>query len=444
LGAALLSMAAGCSTVNDFTNRLFHSDQPQQVTPDEFMQRQSKSDTSETLNGDKAMPVAPAAAATTANPPTRVDPGIERVVERSETRPATEPSAEAPATLPVEPTVASGQFLSLGGVVAEVNGTPIYINSVLRLVWPTLRNDAKTMDADHFQQAAADEISRQISALEENELLYAAAVRSLDDSDRRLVDDLTTAYRQRLVTQAGGSLEVARRNAAASGDDFEELIRNQHRSYMISLYQQRKFVPLIEPSAEDLRLYYRQNVEKLFTDHAEATFDLIKIDPAALGGDTPLANRKLAFEKAKQVHDRAAAGESFATLFAEFNNDPGLAALTNGTGSVGKIQRGSFGLKEIEDAVWKLQPGEVTDVMEIDGVLYVARLESRSEGRVRRFEDEAVQRQISATVRNQRMSQRLDEERLNLLRQSIREINPQMFQTAVDMAMQSYQTWNKK
>jgi len=213
---------------------------------------------------------------------------------------------------------------------------------------------------------------------------------------------------------------------------------------MIELYQQRKFATMVEPSADDLRTFYRQNVDKLFTDHAAAVFDLIKIDPANLGGDSALANRTLAFQKAKEAHDRAAAGANFSTLFTEYNNDPGLNALTNGTGSMGTIQRGSFSIKEIEDAVWNLQPGQVTDVLEVDGVLYIAKLDSRKEGRVRPFEDEDVQNQISATIRQQRSAQYYDQDRERLLSEAIRSVNPQMFQTALDMAMGSYRVWTSK
>jgi hypothetical protein len=247
LAAVGLALAAlltgGCATFDNFYNHVVTNTSPQQVSPDEFMQRQSTADNSETLNGDKSMPVTPARPAAPVNQPTRIDPAVASAVEGAQTQPTTEPSDSAPATLPTEASASSGQFMSLGGVVAEVNGTPIYINKVLQLIWPTLRNDARTMDAEHFQLAAEDEISRQIEGLEADELLYAAALRSLADDDQKLVTDLTTAYRQRLVSQAGGSLQVARQKSAANGEDFDQVIRDQHRRYMIELYQQRKFSP---------------------------------------------------------------------------------------------------------------------------------------------------------------------------------------------------------
>jgi hypothetical protein len=441
----LLALTAGCTSVNNLFNRLAPGSSAQPVAPDEFMQRQSTADKSETLSGDSQLTVAPApaASATPANKPATIDSAVASVVQNPTPVAATQ-LATPELVSTTEPTLASGQYLPLGGVVADVNGTPIYINKVLQLVWPILHNDARTMDVDHFQLAARDEIQRQILVLEGDELFYAAAEHGLDKDSIKLVADLTTAYRQHLITLAGGSLELARRKAIDNGDDFDTLVADQHRRYMIELYQSRKYSPLIEPSAQDMRIYYRENADKLFTDHDEAVFDLIKIDPSLLGGASAAADHKLAFDKAKEAHDRAAANADFATLFAEYNNDPGLKALTNGTGNMGSMQRGSFNVKEVEDAVWALQPGQVTDVLEVDGILYVAKLESRKEGRVRRFEDEEVQAEIAAAIRKVRYTRYHDADEQRLLDESIRHVYPEMFDTAADMAMQSYRTWNEK
>jgi threonine synthase len=92
-----------------------------------------------------------------------------------------------------------------------------------------------------------------------------------------------------------------------------------------------------------------------------------------------------------------------------------------------------------------LQPGagDGRD-LELDGVLYIAKLESRKDGRVRRFEDEDVQSQISATIRQQRSAEYYQQDRQKLLSESIRIVNPQMFQTALDIAMGSFRVWNAR
>ena len=432
----------GCASMNDFVHRVTGQETAQPVAPDEFMQRQSAADRSETLNGDTQMPVSPAPARTQAPASvSQIGPTEVPAAEGPLTRPATQPGVFAGGAA-TEPTIASGQYLPMGGIVADVNGTPIYINKVLQLVWPTLRNDAKTMDRDQFYHAAVDVIGRQIQNLEINELLYAAAVRNLDVNDRKLAADLTTAYLEHLQTLAGGSIQEARRRAKADGDDFDEMIENRHRDFMIELYKVRKLSPRVEPSADDMRVYYRQNVDAQFTEHSEVVFDVLKIDPTQLGGANPAANRQLAFDRAKQAHDRAAAGETFATLFAEYNNDAGLKSFTNGTGMTQPMQRGTFAVKDVEDAVWKLQPGQVTDVLEIEGSLYLARMESRKQGQVRPFEDETVQKTIHDKIYGDRMVLLSKSEQDKLLAESIRTDYEDMYEAALNIAMQNFSAWN--
>ena len=451
IAAVILAGAlGGCTSASQFYSRLTGADQPKQVSPEEFVQHSGAEPGADNPHTGQVYRV-PATVAPTPNPTPQeqrapIDQAIASVVEQGS--PATRPaSAVAATTLPSGPaqTLASGQYMTLGGVVAEVNGTPIYINKVLQLVWPTLHNDARSMDADHFILAARDEITREISVLESDELLFAAADQALDTGDKKLVEDLTTAYHQTLVTQAGGSLEIARRKAAANGDDFDQLIRDQYRRYMIELYQQRKFAPLAEPSAQEMRNYYLQHRQEAFiTDQSEAGFDLLKIDPAQMTGDSPQKDREMAFARAKEAHDRAASGATFATIFKEYNNDPGLNDFTNGTGNMGVFQRGSFNIKQIEDAVWTLQPGQVTDVIEVDGVLYIARMESRKVGVVRPFEDEDVQTRIAGDLRRDRFSRFYEDEKRRLLGEAITTTYDDMFSTAVDMSMQSYQVWSQQ
>jgi len=354
------------------------------------------------------------------------------------------PTTQPLSTQPTDLTLSSGQYMTLGGVVAEVNGTPIYANKVLRRVYPDLHNAAQQMDEQQFEAEARDQIERGIGELEHDELDYAAAERSLDDSDKSLVYNLTAEFSRRRIIDAGGSIEVARRKALAEGDDFDSIVRDQYRTFMIQVYFQRKFGPRVEVGATQMRDYYQQNLESKFTQHAEAIFDLIKIDPAQEGSPTPYQDRQLAFSQAKQAHDRAVAGENFATLFSEYNNDPGLRILTNGTGNMGIMQRGSFSVPEVEDALWKLQPGQVTDVVQgSDGVLYIAKLESRKEGKVLPFEDELVQDSITTTLRNQQLAQLREEADQKLLSQAIVRTDDQMIDTAVDMALLNYQVWRK-
>lgn len=494
--AAAVLFAGGCASVNNFYHSVVGFNQEQQVTPDQFQSPAAPSGSvgAEATAGpiDSQNPrISPSFQPAEQLPPQPAAPlpldqqrGISRVVARTIGQPTTAPTVDttsltsptaAPPTAPVAtgvsppetsapppldanlpqppqpvsaaPSVASGEYLPLGGVVAEVNGTPIFINKVLRLVQPGLRNDASQMQPDQFAQSARDHIQEAIENLQRDELQYAAAADSLDTQDKRMVNDLTTVYRQTQITQAGGSVEMARIKAAANGDDFDDIVHEQYRKYMIILYWQRNYLPLTNPSAQEMRDYYSAHITD-FSEASEAEFDLLQVDPTLLQTGSAQQDKQMAYNRAKQAHDRSVAGDNFATLFKEFNNVPGLDALTNGTGRMAPVQKGSFNLPQsatagaaVEDAIWKLQPGQTTDVIDVDGELYIAKLESRKLGIVHPFEDEDVQTRIRSTIEGQRLAQLQDQKIDSLREQAIITTHPEMVDTAVDMAMENYYAW---
>src|SRR5687768_10462837 len=109
---------------------------------------------------------------------------------------------------------------------------------------------------------------------------------------------------------------------------------------MTQVYYQKKLVPRSQITSSAMRAYYQQNKEQAFTEHAEASFRLIKLDPEAVGGPDAKAQ---ALSKASEVRQRALEGEDFAEL-AAFGHDPRLAR--NG-GDVGNIQKGAFALEKV-------------------------------------------------------------------------------------------------
>jgi parvulin-like peptidyl-prolyl isomerase len=457
----------GCATVDRFVDQLTGKQEPQTLQPNQFILNPSEAQNSP--NGVDApgqvpenprlsesfQPVlAPLPAKPPPLPPSQDTPGIaasiqlaEQEVTSPKTQPTTAPSKVDLSLATSEPSASSGQYMPLGGVFGQVNGTPIYVNKVLQLVWPSLHNFAKEYGPEQFAAAAQSEIFREIDVLINSELQFAAAQQNLDDSDKKLVSALTTAYRQKMITEAGGSLELARRRAEANGEDFDEMMEDKYRDNMIFVYLQRKVVPLLAPSAWEMRQYYETHLDKDFTEHSQADFDLLGINPALLNADTAEQAKQMAYDRAKQAHDRLAAGEDFTAVFKDLNNDPGIDALTHSTGEVGLMDRGAFTVKEIDDAVWNLKPGQVSDVINVNGTLYIAKMVKLAQGSVKPFDSEEVQNQIKRIVTIARQNQLIRDEDNRLLSQAIYPTHQQMqptVDTAVDMAMRSYRIWNQK
>jgi hypothetical protein len=389
---------------------------------------------SDTINQALGRPAAPPAR--DSNGITGTRPNIADVVENEIKPVAPVTSATGPAMPGAGSTslpaigASSGQYMTLGGVVADVNGRPIYANRVIALLDVSLRQKARQLDARNYERQAMDDIRRQISELIRNELEYAAAERHLDLEDRHLADSATIYWRMQQITKAGGSLELARRASLADREtpmDFDERTAEQSRLELIKIYYNKKVYPKIQVGAKDIRDYYDRNVDKEFTENERVKFRIIEV----LIGKT--GSKEKALEKIAYDLKRAKAGEDF-TEMAMRENDETMFA--------GKepfdIAPGSFSIAPVREALTKLKPGEVSEILEDKGAYYIVKLESRVGGRVRPFEEQKVQDEIRTKLRSEQFRTLREQGLQSLVKDASINTNDQMALIALDMAMQRY------
>jgi hypothetical protein len=334
--------------------------------------------------------------------------------------------------------------MTLGGVVAQVNDTPIHASRVLTMLDTVFRRKAKQMNREQFRREAADDIRKQIGELIRSELDYAAAQRTLDADDRRLADGLTIMWRMQQITNAGGSLELARRASMQPADpdavpmDFEERTAERQRQEMIRIYNQKKIVPRIQVSANDIREYYDRNVNLKFTQNERVKFRLVKVDIRKSGGTDANAREK-ALDKVTAKWKRAKAGEEFAPIAQKENDEKMFAG-----DAPFDVAPGSFAITKVADALKKLNPGDVSDVIEDRDGFYIVKLEERVGGRTRAFEEQAVQDQIRAALRSEQYAKLREQDFARLLNSAAITSNEQMASIALDMAMQRYNEYAGK
>jgi len=347
--------------------------------------------------------------------------------------PATAPSPQAAsgAAAPGATGPASGGYQTIGAVVAEVNGKPIYADKVLKELEPELSSKAATLSQDQFRELATREIAQQVQEAISDELVFAAAQRALDARERELAEGITSKWRQDKIIEAGGSLELARKRALDQGQTFEQLVDEQYRMHMRDIYRQKKVYPRIQVTADDIRRYYDRNVEKEFTERAQIQFRLIKIEVKKIG------TREQTVTRIQEIREKAIAGD-FAELASTVNHDE---ILRKAGGDVGFIDRGSFRLEEVEKVVWELDPGDISDVIDTGEAFYIAKLEQKKNGRVRAFEEPAVQAAIMNKLRSDQFQVLLNNEREALRKQAVVNYDESMLTPAIEMAMQKYPRW---
>lgn len=325
-----------------------------------------------------------------------------------------------------------GGYKTLGGVVAEVNGNPIYANKVLRQLVPELSARASEMDEQQFRTLATQEVTKKIQGLERDELVFGAADRTLGDDDRKIAEALTMQVRSRRITEAGGSAELARHKAAADGDDFDDLILAEYRKQMTDVFYRRKVVPKIQITADDMRDYYNANLQTEFTQQPEITFRVIQVATRRYPGKSE------ANQRAQELLAKAKTAD-FAELARTDNDDPNLAR----SGGQFTVQRGAYRLEKVEQALWATPVGQITPIVEDTGGFYIAKVESRKEGSVMSFDARETQDKIRGTLWSRQFRMLTEAIEHNLRGKSMVRENPDMTQTAVEMAMQNYPLWAK-
>ena len=347
----------------------------------------------------------------------------------AETPPAT--------TTAASPGLSTGQYLTIGGVVAEVNATPIYTKQVMRLAEPILAPRARQLSPEQFRFEAIKTIKEQRDALIGHQLQYFAAEKNLDEKEKKLADLLTMQWRQQQIIAAGGSEEVARQRAALRGQDFDEMVRQEYRLIMRQILVQKKLMPQVVVSADEIRAYYNHNRDREFADPGSARFRLIKIDVGKSGGE------EKAQQRIESIRNRVAkAGESFEIIARTENDDAHLRSTGGDVG--GAIQKGAFALEPVEQAVWSTPDGDVTPVIRIGSAFYIARVEEKKSGHVRPFEDEDVQMEINEKLSSTQLRELQQRMLERLFREAVITQNEEMLNTAVEIAMQNYPRWAGK
>jgi parvulin-like peptidyl-prolyl isomerase len=347
------------------------------------------------------------------------------------------------ATTAPDGVIGPGQYMVIGAVVANVNTTPIYANKVVAFLEPILRNLAREDDPDEFRTAAAtlirDEVQRQIN----DELLYTAAMQNLNDEQKSRARGLTTEWYERQVTDAGGSVELARQRAAASGVSLDEQTQQMYRLLTTQIYRQYTLIPRIQVTAQMMRDYYAEHKQDQFTTSDHADFYLIEIDPEKSAGDTQQAKQANALERVQHIRNRVAAGESFRALAASNNDNLDFKARAN-TSKPFSFLRNSFAIDEVDAAVFSLQPGQTSDIIPARGEYYLAEVEARTVEKVLPFDDQAVQDQIERKMRGEQFDALQKEQTAKLISEAAVTRYDDMYEATLQMVMQNYPVWRGK
>src|SRR5205823_3705444 len=200
------------------------------------------------------------------------------------------------------------------------------------------------------------------------------------------------------------------------------------------------------------RRFYDMNVAQLFTEKSGVRFRAIFVSAKQKAG------REAALKTAEELLQRARAGEDFAKLATDYNDDP-TRRDNQGWWMVNKreegeqtitepawIERGSLAqrFEAVEKAAYALNVGEATPApIDVGDGFYIVKLEQKQNGHVRPFDNPQVQEEIGRRLGADQRRALRDKEYMKLARQSVVRQDEEKIQTTVDMAMQKYFAWSR-
>jgi parvulin-like peptidyl-prolyl isomerase len=329
----------------------------------------------------------------------------------------------------------SGEYMTVGAVVVEINGQPIYADKVLQSLDAEFASEAKQRDERSFRVFAENEIKNQVYRFVNDELIYAQAENVLSKDEKDLAEQLTMIWRARQVTENGGSLEQTRAKFAAEGLDFNEALNEKKRQNMTAIYIEKKIRPKVQVTAQEMRQYYDKHVNTEFSEPDTVQYRLITISVSKSG------SKQDALRRIQDVAGRVQKGEDFESLATKFNDD---ARLARAGGLEQPMQKGALKSEALDKAVFATQQGQLTGIIDGGDAYYLAKIENIKPGRTQPFDDPKVQTSIKDTLQKQQMEPLLARERDKRLANGVMVPNPPLFEPVLEMAMQKYPQWSAK
>jgi peptidyl-prolyl cis-trans isomerase SurA len=294
-------------------------------------------------------------------------------------------------------------------VVAMVNGKPIMRPDTERLYKTNLGESKQEPPKDQADNVRLNIVREQI---DEEIVDQRAAKLNLTATD----DEVDTKLAEMKAPYTQEEFDQRLKSEHLTLDDLKKEIR---RSRTEEKLFNKEINSKINITDADITKYY--NAHKADFDLVEPRYHLAEIavtpQPAPAQQQQPInmqnskaTNDAEAKKKIEGLHSRLESGEDFATLAANFSEDPNTAS--NG-GDAGGIVESALRRQlppEIFDAINKLKPGQISSVLAIPvgpgsnkvGIYYIFKLIDREAAGQREINDPRVQQTIRAELRQER------------------------------------------
>jgi peptidyl-prolyl cis-trans isomerase SurA len=233
-------------------------------------------------------------------------------------------------------------------------------------------------DSPELKKAVA-QITPELILAAVDELLLVQRGRELgwslgDEQFNSIVDNIKKENKLETEEQFQAALKQ-------EGLTMAELRRSLERQMLISRVQQSEVMGKIAVTEEEAKAYYEKHREQFTTPSAITLREILVEVPGNEKGFNA-AQDEAAKAKADDTRRRLLAGEPFARLAADLSDAPSKA---NG-GLIGPINSTDLA-PALRDMLSKMNPGDITEVIRTTRGYQILKLESKTEERVRTFDE---------------------------------------------------------
>ncbi len=249
---------------------------------------------------------------------------------------------------------------SLNPVVLMVNGEPVHafeISMIMQTVQGQLEQRGEQIEPGELAQMATQR------AIEQKLLVQEAKRFGIEP------DELEVARAARATEQQAGGRAVLEAKLKATGSSYEQLLDVVRELEMMQLFVSRQIVPNVTVSEEEIAEFYSANPEAFEAGERVHAYHMVFIVEQDAEPEV-LAEVKARAESARERAVRG--GEDFTVIARELSEGPSAPE----GGNLGWVERGAL-VKPLSDAVFALEPGGISPVVQSRFGFHVATITER-------------------------------------------------------------------
>lgn len=297
-----------------------------------------------------------------------------------------------------------------GGMALSVNMETITVEEIVKLLRESLEVPAKNVSDETFQVRARPIVENAIREKVIDILLYQQAKSKASENIDEALDKAVEMEVNRFVADNGNNYAQAQASLLEMGKDWKGYRDFQRKFLLVQSYISAELKDDKPVMHSELEEYYNSVKDKRFRTEGSVEFRVIDIIPERLTveqiGDTGQTRPAAALRIARELVERAGKGEDFAELAKTYSND--LRATVGGLWRPIETGKGSLAKPYdiLETEALKLEPGQIAGPIEVEGHVFLLKLERKQVAGEKSFAE--VQKQVENEVKLIKKKQRYD------------------------------------